>query len=588
MREVGLARAGCPGRCALLAALLALASSACLAGAAQREWREQFDEVQLTNEELQKLDTFEAHTIGKADKVFAGKDYRRAAAEYESFVLEFPRSKAIPYALVRKARCLHLGGKRYEAIKQYGEVLDYFANVPKYAAAALFFTGLCHSENGDEEKAAQAWAKMAEDKAYSQEPLAAWALTRLADHLAAAGRPDRAVAYHQQVATDFRRSNPQAASHAIEQVVRHYVRTKPDEPALRAFYQRVGGFGSNLPKAAGGNLEESRPYWGAVRMAIYKNGWFTDGEAELRTRYYSYWAGVLAGKFPEWDDYQIDVAHFQLMADRDSAKWVARLDAQFERYQKPEDFGRVLRWMRLFRGQRAKVTQYYGKLVFDKMTNAQIRELMTVFFDEVRDIAVAKNLFGKLRFDEMSEDDKVALARYLWQKDAALVEETCAHLTDKELGQMELLRYYHSVKDVAKGVPLATTLAGAPRFAKEALFKKAQLLQGAGKFAEAIQSYQQSDSPPESLWAIADCYAKTGKLDQAIAQLREVENFFKDHAADAAMRIARLYSEAGKDKLYVAALRSVLKKYPESPQSSEAHQALERMGIKAGGGLDAE
>ena len=581
-----------PADCFLLSAdcvllLVAIVVLPGIAGAAQREWRDQVQEIQLSNEELQKLDTFEAHTIGTADKVFAGKGYRRAAAEYESFIQEFPRSKAIPYALVRKARCLHLQGKRYEAIKQYNEVLDYYANVAKYAAAALFFTGLCHWENGDDEKAMQAWSRIAEDKGYSKEPLAAWALNRLADHLAANGRPDKAVVYHQQVAAGFRRSNPQAANYAIAQVVTCYVHAKPDEPALRAFYQRVGTF-APAPAKSGGNVEGSRPYWQAVRMAVHQNGRFPEAEAELRARYYTYWAGVMTGKFPDWDDYQIDLAHFQLMADKDTAKWVQRLDAQFDRCQKPDDYGRVVRWIRVFRNHKPKVMQYYNKLVFEKMTNGQIRELMAAFFDEIRDAQMARNLFVKLRFDELSDDDKVNLARYLWQKDGALVEETCARMTDKELGQIELLRFYHSQKDAAKGVPLANALATVPRFAKEALFKKAQLLQAASKFSESIQAYQQADSPPESLWGIAECHAKMGKLEQAVAQLREVESFFNDHAPEAALRIARLYNEAGKDKLYIAALRSVLKKYPESGQSSEAHQLLERLGIKIGGGLDAD
>jgi len=558
-----------------------------VAGAAQRGWRQEIQEVQLSNKELQKLDTFEAHTIGKADKVFAAKGHKRAAAEYESFIQEFPRSTAIPYALVRKARCLHLLGKRYEAMKQYNEVLDYYANAAKYAAAALFFTGLCHWENGDDEKAMQVWSRMAENREYSKQPPAAWALNRLADHLAANGRPDRAVVYHQRVAANFRRSNPQAASYAIAQVVTYYVHAKPDEPALRAFYQRVGTF-APAPSRTRGNTEESRPYWQAVRRAVHQNGRFPATEGELRTRYYTYWAGVMSGKFPDWDDYQIDVAYFQLMADQDTAKWMQRLDAQFDRYQKPDDYRRVVRWIRVFRKHKPKVMHYYNKLVFDKMTNGQIRELMAVLFDGVRDAPMARNLFAKLRLDEMSDDDKVNLARYLWPRDGALVEQTCARMTDKELGQIELLRFYHSRKDAAKGVPLASALANVPRFAKEAVFKKAQLLQGASKFAEAIQAYQQSDSPPESLWGIAECYAKMGKLEPAVAQLREVESFFRGHAPEAALRIARLYREAGKDKLYIAALRSVLKKYPESRQSSEAHQLLERLGIRIGGGLDAD
>jgi len=618
-----------------LLAFLTLVAIAMLpggAGAAQREWQDQVQEIQLSNEELQKLDTFEAHSIGTADKVFAGKGYRQAAAEYESFTQEFPRSKAVPYALVRKARCLHLQGKRYEAIKQYAEVLDSLVNsvsvksAAKYGAAALFFTGLCHWENGDDEKAVQAWslfvnsANKAEDTGYSKEPLAAWALNRLADHLlanSASGRPDKAVACHQQVAADFRRSNPEAANYAIAQVVCHWVHAKPDEPALRAFYQRVGGFGpvptktGRPPEGGTTNLEESRPYWQAVRMAVHQNGRFPETEAELRARYYAYWAGVLrgagvppasvelagkmpaphSGRFPDWDDYQIDLAHFQLMADKDTAKWMQQLDAQFDRYQKPDDLfanSRVIRWIRVFRSHKPKAMQYYNKLVFEKMTNGQIRELMAAFFDEIRDPQMARNVFAKLRLDELSEDDKVTLARYLWPKDGALVEDTCTRMIDKELGQAELLRFYHSQKDAAKGVPLANVLATVPRFAKEALFKKAQLLQAAKKFSESIQAYQQADSPPESLWGIADCYAKMGKVEQAVVQLREVESFFKDHAPEAALRIARLYNETGKDKLYIAALRSVLKKYPESGQSSEAHQLLERLGVKMGGGVDAE
>jgi len=717
--------------------------------AAEREWLDRVEEIQLSAEELQKLDAFEAHSIGTADKVFGNSAnsansgaslrlavrnrdgcttsvsvnsaaYRRAAAEYESFIQEFPRSKAIPYALVRKARCLHLEGKRYEAIKRYGEVLDLFANsatVPKYAAAALFFTGLCHWENGDDDKAVQAWTRLADDEGYSKEPLAAWALNRLADFFvnsAATGRPDKAAGYYQQVAANFRRSNPQAANYAIAQIVTHYVHAKPDEPALRAFYQKVGGFGpvpmkTRRPPEGGtpnedvfaNGVEESRPYWQAVRMAVHQNGRFPETEAELRARYYTYWAGVLrgagvppasvelagkmpaphSGRFPDWDDYQIDAAYFQLMADlgservrvsesesagdresvkelqresvkvresvkeleresvkvresvkeleRESVKnkrssgkadsptlplshaptssdaptlprshastaeekWMQRLDAQFDRYQKPDDLfanSRVIRWIRVFRNHKPKVMQYYGKLVFEKMTNGQIRELMAAFFDEIRDAPMARNLFAKLRLGELSDDDKVSLARYLWPKDGALVEDTCKSMTDKELGQAELLRFYHSQKDAAKGVPLANVLATVPRFAKEALFKKAQLLQAAKKFSESIQAYQQADSPPESLWGIAECYAKMGKVEQAVAQLREVESFFKDHAAEAALRIARLYNETGKDKLYIAALRSVLKKYPESGQSSEAHQLLERLGIKIGGGLDAD
>ena len=39
---------------------------------------------------------------------------------------------------------------------------------------------------------------------------------------------------------------------------------------------------------------------------------------------------------------------------------------------------------------------------------------------------------------------------------------------------------------------------------------------------------------------------------------------------------------------YVQALRAVLKKYPESNESKEAHVELEKAGVKMGGGIDAD
>ena len=568
-----------------LGALAMLALTLPGTAAAKEAWQSQ--EIQLSNGEFKKLDTFEAHVLSKADKVFVEKDYKRAAAEYDSFILEFPKSKAIPYALLRKARCLHLQTKRFEAIKEYTEVLDYFPNTVTYASAALFYTGLCHWENGDEEKAAKAWARMAEDKDYSQQPLAAWAINKLADHLASSGHPDKAVVYHQQVAADFRKSNAEAARYAIAAAIPYFVRVKPDEPGLRAFYEKVGTFDRD-PRRINGTTEESRPYWNAVRDAVRRHGQFPEGDLALRDRYYTYWAAAMAGKFPDWDDFQIDLASFDRVRDKDAARWGKRLDDQFERYQKPGDSDRIIRWMRLCRESKPHLMQYYNKLAFEKMTNRQIRDVMAALFDDARDPAMARNAFAKLRLAEMTDEEKTQLAHYLYPKDAALVKDTCMSFDDKELGLMELLRFYHSRKDAKNGLPVAEELTKAPRFAKEAFFKKGELLQGAAKYAEAIAAFQQADNPPENLWRIAECYAKLGKLDQAIAQLREVESFFKDHAAEAALRIARLYSEAGKDKLYVAALRSVLKKYPESGQSSEAHQQLERLGIKIGGGVDAE
>jgi tetratricopeptide (TPR) repeat protein len=127
-----------------------------------------------------------------------------------------------------------------------------------------------------------------------------------------------------------------------------------------------------------------------------------------------------------------------------------------------------------------------------------------------------------------------------------------------------------------------------PDTAKAAYVLGGNLLHWSGKYEEAIQAYQQADSPPQTLFWTAECLAKLGKLEPAVAQLREVENFFKDRAAEAALGVAYLYRDAGIKEKYVRSLRGVLKKYPKSGESSQAHQRLEEMGLPIGGGVDAE
>ena len=546
----------------------------------------QAEDVHLSSEEFKRLDTFEGHVLAKADKVFVAKDYKRAAAEYDSFILGFPRSKAIAYALLRKARCLQLADKRYEAIREYTEVLDYFPNAVKYAAAALYYVGECHWANADEEKAMAAWAKMAEDVDYRKHVLAAPAINSLADHLAKEGQVQKAAAYYQQVAIDFRRTNGHAAREALGKAVAYFIRTKPDEPKLRAFYQKVGSFNHGRRKTDG-DLATSRRYWGAVRGRVRQHAQFTETQGELRDRYYRYWAKALDGKFPDWDDYQIDLAGLKLAYEKDLGKWMQRLDRQFARGQKAGDYARIVRWMGLFAHHKTKVTEYYNKLRFEKMTNQQIREVMATLYDRAKNPAMARNVFGKLRLGDMPDGEKAGLAHYLYRKDGALVKDVCMTMEDKELGHAELLRFYHWLRDAKRGVPQADRVAGMPRFAQEALYKKAELLHWSKQYQQAVAAYQQADQPPATLWGIADCYAKMGRLAQAVGQLREIEAFFKKHAPEAALRIAHLYARAKKTKLQIAALRSVLKKYPKSHQSSSAHQDLERLGIKIGGGIDA-
>jgi hypothetical protein len=560
-------------------------------------------ETALTPDERSKLDTFEGVTIDKADKVFAGKDYRRSLAEYDAFIVQFPESKAIPYAILQKGRSLQLLDKRFEAIKVYQEVLDFFPDDVKYAAAAQYRIGQSHAENGDVEKAMKAWLALADDADYAKEPLGADALNALADNLIKQGKADEGIKRFEQVAVDFRKSSPDAARGAIGRVVPYYIRTKPDAEKLRAFYVAAKTF-EHGPRDAEADVATDGLYWQRVRDNIKAHSEFTDLQKDQRDAFYRYWAGKMQGQMPTDDSFQIDLANYIRASDRDDAAWAQRLDKQFADRQKDGDYARVVRWIGAFAPKKEKVEEYYQKLDFAKMSNADIQNLVYTLLETNRDADRAKAAFEKLRMAEVPDDAKMSMFNWFrdrWplpgSRDLAL--RTCQSFANADAGRMQALRYLHwrchphhghvrMEKDFPEGLALAADMQKVPAHAKEAFSLGGNLLQWSGKYEDAIKDYQQADSPPQTLLWTSECLAKLGKLDPAVAQLREVENFFADAAPDAALRAAYLYRDAGIKEKYVRSLRGVLKKYPKSGQSSEAHQRLEEMGLPIGGGVDAE
>lgn len=548
-------------------------------------------EVMIPESVLAGLEVFEQHELARADKVYSEKKWRQAAAEYDGFILQFPRSPALAYAILRKGRSLQQDGKRNEAIKQYMDVIDYFPNAIDYAAPAAFFIGLSNIENGDVDKAIVAWTKLADDKQYSKHAIAAAALVQLSNELARRGNWARAVEYYKQVAVDFRTNNPAVAREAIGQAIYCYIRISPSESKLREFYLAVKGF-DNDPRDVQADSTKDDRYWGFVLQRVGQHASFDlPKEADTRKGYYLYWAKALSGKFGGWDDYQITVAGYQLAGDGDGNKWTATLDAQFKDYQKEGDYSRIVKWIQLFGQNKTKANEYYGKLTFDKMTNAQIAKLVITMFDPVKDADMARNTFLKLQLSKMPDTEKNQLFGQLKNYDPKLTVDLCMSYEDKDLGKWNLLScYFHGpFQDYKKALEVAQELLNSPTYAQPATMIKAQTLQRTGKYAEAIAVYQQVDKLEQTVFPIAECYVGLGKTTEAVAQLREAENFLKDKAPDAALRIAHIYRDAKMTDKYIAALRGVLGKYPKSSQSSRAHLELEALGkTNIGGGLESQ
>jgi TolA-binding protein len=450
----------------------------------------------------------------------------------------------------------------------------------------MYYVGLCHWENADEKKALAVWTELAQDVDYSKHYLAADALNKLAEGLVKQEQVSRAIDMYTQVAVDFRRTHREAAWEAIQKVVTYHVRSQPSEEKLRAFYLKVRTFHGD-PRKVPEDVSDDRQYWGQVVGLVRSHGRFQDTQRELKERYYRYWAGEMKGKFRDWDDFQIAWAGFLREADGDVTRWMARLDQQFKDHQKQDDYARIVKWIRLYGKHKSKALSYYKMIDFSKMKQSQIRELMLIIYDDVQDAEMARRVLNQLKVAQMPDNGKIQVAHDLYRRDGERVPVICGLVGDRDLGLAELLRYYHFARDTKEGIPVAERVASIPKYATEAVWKKAELHEWAKQYKEAIVAYQRADNPPDNLWRIASCYVKLGKYDTAIGQLKEVEAFFKDHAPEAALRIAHLWKDWGKKRQYIASLRGVLKKYPKSGQSSRAHQELEALGIRIGGGIDA-
>ncbi len=540
-------------------------------------------EVQIPPDVFKRLDTFEAHELSKADTSFNAKNYRQSLKEYDAFIVEFPRSAAVPYAILRKGRSLQLDDKRYDAIKQYDEIMDYFPNDVTYAAPALYYTGLAYWESADNEEARKAWAEMAEDKDYRQHIFAADAINRLAGYLASLDLHDKALKYFRQIAVDFRHRSPSAAAEAMARVIAYYMQ-RLDEPELRKFYQDTGTF-DRFGKVPA-DLADDGPYWHKVLDLIRRYGSFPDVQKSKRDEYYRYWVAQLGERFPADDGYRVAIINLQRIYEADETKWVERLDKQFEDHQKSDNWNRVLTWMEYLSAHKEKVITYYQKLDLAKMNYGQIVRLMSILYDRVGEPTMGRVVFGRLKLKQLTDAELASLARFFWKKDPELVEVICGNMRDQEFATWELLQFFVAQPNVKRALELAEKLLSSPTYAEEALWIKADLLFKEKQYKDAMMCYRQSSKQPASLWQIAECYSNMGELENAVQQLREIEMFFKQPSA--ALRIAKLYQRAGMRAQQVAELRGVLKKYPQTGESSQAHRDLEALGERIGGGIDAD
>jgi tetratricopeptide (TPR) repeat protein len=165
-----------------------------------------------------------------------------------------------------------------------------------------------------------------------------------------------------------------------------------------------------------------------------------------------------------------------------------------------------------------------------------------------------------------------------------------ARMKDKLAATKARFDYYNSRSHrnppyMEKALAEIPALKKDPAHAGQSLvWAEATLLQGLGRHEDAIKAFRAANRQPASTWEIANSMVALKQYDQAITTLREIESVGGNTASEAALRAADVHRASGDKGREVTQLRLVLKRYPKSGESSQAHNRLEKYGVALTGG----
>lgn len=541
------------------------------------------NEVLYPSEDFAKLDTFESIAVEDADKLFIKKDYPGAYAAYKAYSIEFAQGKALPYVLLRMGRCLHLAGKRNTAVKAYQDVVDYFPNDVRYAAAAMYYIGQCHEQNGNEDKALAVWAKMVKDKSYVAQANSGAALIKLAEAMQARGDYNEAAEYHWRTAVAFRESNPKAAEAARKSVEHHYIIRSPNQQKLLAFCNEAGGFGwrQNIDKP-----EDSATYWRHVLSLANR----TKLDDAKRVEVSRYWDGQMGDRFAEDDELRVAWFNTRLAHDKELKAWAKRMDDQFK--LQPVTIDRVKRWLGHYNAypkMRSAFYKTHGEPLLAALNAEEKIKLLANLRHPLGMHEEAQQVLSTVRTNGMDDAALARFAAYVVEyqgEDAFLL--TINKMKDKTFAARTRFDHYYrrshrNGENQKKALAEVPVLSKSPDHAQDIVWPHAQLMQWQGEYEQAIKLYRAANRQPQSTWAIIDCRIAQKQYAKAVELCEELYSI-KAEAAKACYKIADIYRIAGDKGKEVQQLQLVLRRHKGSREASLSHERLEKYGVKIIGG----
>ena len=559
------------------------------------------EELALDGQTRAELDAWELNRLDAADKAWdraqdksKGRKgdrelFTAANAAYQSFIEEFPRSPAVAYALFRQARSFHMDNKRDSARQLYQDIIEFFPDQALFATAALWYQGLSHKEDGNNDDAIRTWSLIAKDKGYRVQTIAADALLELGRYLIKVKRYPEAIEYLSEMAKDFRTRNEEAARDAISLVVDHLVRRTREENKLRDFYISVRGFGSrpirDFAIRESSQLQDERSYWKEVMDQVNDRGRFSEDELAERKLYWSTWAQRLTDRWQDWDEYRLNRLDWQLNAGGDKDQWVKAVRAQYDSKRGSGGNDRVRDFLLHFAKQPDQLLAIFSDLDWNSMNGRETRETVYFAFKKLGSDDLGYRAVASIPDDKLNDEELAQLANGILNRRDSKAKPTAQgiaqRIKEEELQAITQLRILerHGRDEVEKFLAIAKSLHASERFGAEAREKSAEVLMGAKRYEEAISEWRAWGKDPDYRYRVAECYVRSGDFRQAAGELEIVERSFTDrNRAKAALLQAEVWSTAKDAKKRDEVLVRILREYRGTPEHSKAHDWREKLG----------
>jgi TolA-binding protein len=484
-------------------------------------------------------------------------------------------------------RCLQMIEKRNAAIKAYQDVVDYFPDDVAYAAGALFYIGQCHELNGDTAKQNSVWAKMVKDDDYVAQPNSGTALTYLGVAMAKLGKFEEAAEYQWRTAVAFAKSNYQAAELARRAVIEHYVSRIPNHEKLIEFYVAAGGFdgrGQNTDKP-----NEDVRYWTSILSQALL---LKDAEQAQKDKVARYWTAKMGDRFTENDDLRKQWIDLFQLYENDSKSWLARMEKQYKLQAASLD--RVLKWCGYYSVDPKLRTAFFekeSKPFLAALKNDEKMKLMNNLRHPIQMHEEARAVMRTVSTEGMTDQELRNLTDFAAQYEPEdFVLGYYARIKDKALAAKSRFDYYNSRSHrnppfMEKALLEIPELKKSPAYAGPDLgLSQGNLLRELGRFEEGIKAFNEANKQPESTWGVADCLVGLKRYPEAVKTVQQLESVGGEVAPRASLKMADILLASGDKGKEVQQLRMVLKRYPKSGESSEAHNRLERYGVALSGG----